>query len=143
MKLKLQKSYRKTKKIVSFLFPDHQFDETCKQLEARISELFCVINEKGRVKFIQASALKILGYEINPKLQKIFFKMYGSYIKNLYAEQNKTHKKTSYVEFPIENSFGVYIWLRLNLFLIKVKNEESREMQFRLESNIIPHIQQL
>ena len=124
MKLKLQKSYRKTKNFISFLFPDHQFDEICKQLEVRISELFCVINKKGRVKFIPAISIKILGYEINPKLQKMFFEMYGSYIKNLYVEQNKTHQKTSYVEFPIENSFGVYIWLRLNLFLIKVKNED-------------------
>ena len=122
--MKLQKSYRKTKKFVSFLFPDHQFDDTCKQLEARISELFCIINKKGRVKFIPATAIKILDYEINPKLQKMFFEMYGSYIKNLYAEQNITHQKTSYVEFPIKNSHGVYIWLRLNLFLIKVKNED-------------------
>lgn len=124
MKLTLQKSYRKTRKIISFLFPDHQYDETCKQLEARISELFCVINKKGRVKFIPATAIRILGYEITPKLQKMFFEMYGSYIRNLYVEQNKTQQKTSYVEFPIKNSQGIYIWLKLNLFLIKVKNED-------------------
>jgi len=122
--LKLQKSYLKTKKIVSFLFPDHQFDETCKQLEEKITDLFCVINKKGRVKFIPNTSIRILGYEINIKLQKMFFEMYGSYIKNLYVEQNKTHQKTPYVEFPIKNSQGIYIWLKLNLFLIKVKNED-------------------
>ena len=89
MKLKLQKSYRKTKKNVSFLFPDHQFDETCKQLEARITDLFCIVDKRGRVKFIPNAAIKILGYEINTKLQKMLFEMYGSYIINLCVEQNK------------------------------------------------------
>ena len=124
MKLKLQKSYRKTKKNVSFLFPDHQFDETCKQLEARITDLFCIVNKRGRVKFIPNAAIKILGYEINTKLQKILFEMYGSYIMNLCVEQKKTNQKTSYVEFPIKNSKGIDIWLKLHLFLIKVKNED-------------------
>ena len=124
MKLKLQKSYRKTKKNVSFLFPDHQFDETCKQLEARITDLFCIVDKRGRVKFIPNAAIKILGYEINTKLQKMLFEIYGSYIINLCVEQNKTNQKTSYVEFPFKNSKGIYIWLKLHLFLIKVKNED-------------------
>ena len=50
--------------------------------------------------------------------------MYGSYIINLCVEQNKPNQKTSYVEFPFKNSKGIYIWLKLHLFLIKVKNED-------------------
>jgi hypothetical protein len=68
MILKLKKIYYKTKKYILFLFPDHQYDETCKQLEVRIPELICVINKKGRVKFITATANKLLGYEIDNKI---------------------------------------------------------------------------
>jgi PAS domain S-box-containing protein len=124
MILKLKTIYYKIKKNILFLFPDHQYDETCKQLEIRIPELICVINKTGRVKFITSTAKKLLGYEINTRLKKIFFEMYGSYIRNLYLEQHQTYQKTSYLEFPIKNSKGLYIWLKLNLFLIKVKNED-------------------
>lgn len=117
----LKNYYRKTKKYILYLLPDSHFDKTCEQLESTITDLFCVINKKGKVKFISSSAIKILGYEINPKLQKIFFEMYGSFIRNLF--KFPTQQNSSYVEFPIRNAQSSYLWIRLNLFVINIDNE--------------------
>ncbi len=122
MKCILKDYYRKTKKHFLFLLPDSHFDKICEQLESKIPDLLCIINKRGKVKFISAPAMRILGYEVNPKLQKIFFEMYGPFIRNLFRYPSQ--QNSSYIEFPIRNAENIYIWIRLNLFITNVENED-------------------
>lgn len=123
MKQRLDRLLNKTKKLSLHFYPDLLFNDLCVQLETKITDLFCVINQKGRVRFIPSVAIDILGYEINSKLQTIFYEMYGSYIKNLFRAGNNTKQNPAYVEFPIKNAEGKYIWLRLNMSVTKIQNE--------------------
>ena len=119
----LKYSFRKTQSFVSLLFPDALFEEKCAKLESENEDLLCVVNKKGRVKFFSTSAIKILGYKIDTKLQNIFFEMYGTFIINLFNEEDGIKQNLSHIEFPIKNAQGKYICLRLDLIVIKNEND--------------------
>ncbi len=120
----LKNYFDKFKTIFINLSHDVNFENQCKRLEENVEDLFCVINKNGRVKFISSCAMRLLGYEINTKLKSIFFEMYGSFIKKLFSTKSNIEiQNSSFVEFPIKNIHGTYIWLRLNMNITKIEDE--------------------
>ncbi len=101
-----------------------KFENQCKILENEARSIFFIANKQGQVKFVERDSDKVLGYRINKKLEFIFFEIYGHYIKSLFLKPVEVlEQNPPYIEFPMRNLVGKYIWIRLTFLLKRLENE--------------------
>ncbi|WP_394991273.1 PAS domain S-box protein [Emticicia sp.] len=121
------------------------FIDHCKVLCRDVQDLVFVTDTHGNIKFINENAKKMLGYEISQKYQDFMVEHYSAYIKDIFDKAIKDDKWSyPFLEFPIKNSLGNYIWFRMNMSLKELNNElliigtakdvnQTRNLQHQIE----------
>lgn len=101
-----------------------KFLENYKILSKNIDDLILVIDTNHHLKFVQETCLKFFKSNELIYFKSFIIKNYSDYFKQMFDNAiNKDNWTSPYVEFPIKEKNGRFIWVRLNIRITKINNE--------------------
>lgn len=117
------KVFRKINRLMNILGINYNKDFfiNCEIFKANVENLFMIVDTNGNIHYFKENIQKLLGYNIGVFSKLYLFSTYSSYIAEMFRKAINDNEWTyPYIEFPLKNANGQYIWIRVSFSLTKI-----------------------